>query len=375
MVREIEPLKPLRTGMYYCDGQFHVEPLLAQLSDETSYGFVIFDGSGCHMYNVSGDSYNLVWKHGDPALPKKHGRGGQSAPRFGRLRDIARAAWVSLVAKQLNVAFTDKSSGNVEVAGIVLCGSGELKQQLYLRTNILSERVQSAIIPTLVDLQYGGVAGIQEAIKRASPLIKDHAHSAQKGIMTSFMEAIAQGDGQVAFGPTDTMHALQDGAVATLLISESLSYHRVVYRNLLTDQTEVEYLEEDSMRQIPPVPRSVHREVASEHSWASAPAQASSSDHDTIFSFSSSSTFDSIDREILAQWKVESVEPLLDHLFQSVSSIGVSVQLISSSSALGSQFAGAFGGIGALLRYPIPLPSQEVPDDEQEDDGDFDFDF
>lgn len=361
--------------MYYCDGQFHVEPLLAQLSDEISYGFVIFDGAGCHMYTVSGDSYNLVWKHGDPALPKKHGRGGQSAPRFGRLRDLARGLWVSIVAKQLNLAFTDKSTGNVNVAGIVLCGSGELKQQLYLRTNILDDRVHAAIMPTLVDLQYGGQAGIQEAIKRAEPLIKDHTHSQQKGVLTTFMESIASDNGLVAFGPVDTMHALQDGAVGTLLISESLAYRRVVYRNRVTQETACDYVEEGT--QIPALPPAVRAELAQFQQQLEAESWASSSAaRQDIFSLSAATaTAIATGGESNEEWKIEAVESLLDHLFQSVTSIGIAIQLISPSSALGSQFSGAFGGIGAILRYSIPLPSQEIPEEEQDSEDDFDFNF
>jgi len=369
MVREIEPIRPLRTGMYHCDGKFHVDPLLEQLADEISYGFVILDGSGCHMYSVSGDTYTLVWKHGDPGLPKKHGRGGQSAPRFGRLRQIARAAWISLVAKQLNVAFTDKTTGNVAVSGIVLCGSGELKQHLQQRTNVLDDRVAASILPTLVDLQYGGNAGIQEAIKKAAPLINDHSFTRQRGILVTFMEGISNDTGLIAYGAEDTLHALHAGAVETLLLSETLSYRRVVYRNVYSQETHIDFVDES--KTIPTLPshvRAAQQQSASSDDfgigWATGRGDASAP--------SSSNT----GGENVTEWRIDSSEPLLDYLVAVVHQMGASVQIISPVSSQGAQFDSAFGGIGALLRWTIPLPSAELPSDLDDDsEGGYDFDF
>jgi len=370
MVREIEPIKPLRTGMYHCDGKFHVGPLMEQLTDEVAYGFVILDGAGCHMYSVSGDSYSLVWKHGDPSLPKKHGRGGQSAPRFGRIRQIARAAWISIVAKQLNVAFTDKTTGNVNASGIVLCGSGELKQHLQQRTNVLDDRVAASILPTLVDLQYGGQAGLQEAIKKAAPLINDHSFTRQRGILVTFMEGVSNDTGLIAYGAEDTLHALHAGAVETLLLSETLSYRRVMYRNVYSQETHIDFVDES--KEIPTAPshvRSAMRQASSDDldiGWASGNNGQSSS---------SSLHATATGGEKVSEWRVELSEPLLDYLVGVVHQVGASVQLISPASTQGAQFDSAFGGIGAILRWNIPLPSAEMPSDLEDSDGGYDFDF
>jgi len=373
MVREIEPIKPLRTGLYHCGAKFQVNALLAQLNDSVSYGFVILDGAGCHMYIVAGDTYNLVWKHGDPALPKKHGRGGQSAPRFGRLRQIARAAWISLVAKQLNIAFTDKTTGNVSVEGIVLSGSGELKHQLAMRGNILDDRVAKAILPTLIDLQYGGRAGIQEAIKKAAPLLSDHSFSKQRGVAVSFLESIANDTGLVAYGAVDTMYALQSGAVSTLLISETLSYLRVTYRNEHTQETVIDYVLEGNS--IPTTPAHIRAIMNQEGNVAS--AAPSSSFGDLLDGLDLNQPIPSVTGgESSAEWRIDSFEPLIDYLVANVSQFGASVQLISPAFSQGAQFNSAFGGIGGMLRWTVSLPSnQDDLDLDNDSDEGYDFDF
>lgn len=369
MVRDIEPIKPLRTGLYHCGAKFQVTALLAQLNDSVSYGFVVLDGAGCYMYNVAGDTYTLVWKHGDPALPKKHGRGGQSAPRFGRLRQLARAAWISLVAKQLNVAFTDKSTGNVTVEGIVLCGSGELKQQLAMRGNVLDDRVAKAILPTLIDLQYGGRAGIQEAIKKAAPLLNDHSFSKQRDITVSFMEEIANDSGLVAYGAVDTMYALQSGAVSTLLISETLAYLRVVYRNEHTQEMAVDYAREGEP--IPTIPAHIRALMQNEDR-----AAPSSSFGDLLDGIELNPNASVTGGESGTEWRIETAEPLIDYLVANVSQFGAAVQIISPAFSQGAQFNTAFGGIGGILRWTVSLPSNQ--DDfelDNDSDGGYDFDF
>lgn len=373
MVRDIEPVKPLRTGLYHCGAKFQVNALLAQLNDSVSYGFVILDGAGCHMYTVAGDTYTLIWKHGDPALPKKHGRGGQSAPRFGRLRQRARAAWISIVANQLNVAFTDKSTGNVSVEGIVLCGSGELKHQLAMRGNVLDDRVGKAIIPTLVDLQYGGRAGIQEAIKKAAPLLNDHSFSKQRETAVSFLEEIANDSGLVAYGAVDTMYALQSGAVSTLLISESLAYLRVVYRNDHTQETAVDYVREGEP--IPTIPAHIRALMQNEDRVTT--AVPSSPLGDLLDGIELNQPVATVTGgESGTEWRMDSFEPLIDYLVANVSQFGASVQILSPAFSQGAQFHTAFGGIGGMLRWTVSLPSnQEDLDIDNDSDEGYDFDF
>lgn len=368
MVREVEPLKPLRIGMYKCDGKFHAEHLLEQMNEQTTFGFVIVDGGGCHMYEVAGDAYTLVWKHGDPDLPNKHGRGGQSAPRFGRLRNAARAAWISTVATQLNTAFTDKSTGNISVSAIILCGSGDLKQHLYQRDNVLDSRVLAAILPTLVDIQYGGHSGMQEALKKAAPLMREQSFAVQRSVLVTFMSGIADETGMVAYGVQDVMYALNSGAVSSLMLSETLDYRRIIYRHLHTQETCIDYVrEKEAIPTLPAHIRALQRNADRDPQYGA-------------FAYDPSSTASSAPNaavtggETDTEWRIEAVEPLLDHLISVVTQVGLTVNLISPASTQGAQFNSAFGGIGALLKYSLMLPSEEMPMDESDED-EYDFDF
>lgn len=83
---DFEPLKPVHQSVYLCDNRFHTEFLQDSLreTDET-FGFIVLDGNGCLFATLQG-SHKTVLHQFTVDLPKKHGRGGQSALRFARLR-------------------------------------------------------------------------------------------------------------------------------------------------------------------------------------------------------------------------------------------------------------------------------------------------
>ena len=82
---DFEPFKPINTSLYLCDNKFHTEALNELLEADNRYGFIIMDGNGSLFGALSGNTREILHKF-TVDLPKKHGRGGQSALRFARLR-------------------------------------------------------------------------------------------------------------------------------------------------------------------------------------------------------------------------------------------------------------------------------------------------
>jgi peptide chain release factor subunit 1 len=80
-----EPVKPLGRFSYLCDSSFHTDPLRAMLNDHDKFGFIVIDGNGTLFASLQGDTVEILHRY-STTLPKKHKKGGQSAPRFNRLR-------------------------------------------------------------------------------------------------------------------------------------------------------------------------------------------------------------------------------------------------------------------------------------------------
>ncbi len=82
------------------------------------------------LFGILRGSSRTVLNRFSEVLPNKHGRGGQSANRFSRLQQEARHNYVRKVAEAARAAFVSQQTGEVEVAGLVLAGSADLKTVL-----------------------------------------------------------------------------------------------------------------------------------------------------------------------------------------------------------------------------------------------------
>merc|ERR1719160_221273 len=123
---DFEPFKPISTTMYLCDNKFHCEDLAELLEGDDMFGFLIMDGNGALYGTVAGNTREVIHKF-SVELPKKHGRGGQSALRFARLRLEKRHNYVRKVAElaaQLLI-----TNDKVNCSGIILAGSADFKNE------------------------------------------------------------------------------------------------------------------------------------------------------------------------------------------------------------------------------------------------------
>merc|ERR1711981_1055360 len=91
------------------------------------FGFIVMDGNGALFGTLQGNTRDVLHKF-TVDLPKKHGRGGQSALRFARLRMEKRHNYVRKVAEVAVQMFITNDRPNV--AGLVLAGSAEFKNVL-----------------------------------------------------------------------------------------------------------------------------------------------------------------------------------------------------------------------------------------------------
>lgn len=159
---DFEPYKPINTSLYLCDNKFHTEALDELLRDDDTFGFIIMDGNGCLFGTLCGSNRTVLHKF-TVDLPKKHGRGGQSALRFARLRLEKRKNYIRKVAEIAQQLLIDNSTNMPNVAGIVCAGAADFKQKLQNDANF-DPRLKKAVIKTL-DVSYGGENGFNQAIE------------------------------------------------------------------------------------------------------------------------------------------------------------------------------------------------------------------
>jgi len=234
---DFEPFKPINTSLYLCDNKFHTEALTALLADDNRFGFIVMDGNGALFGTLQGNTRDVLHKF-TVDLPKKHGRGGQSALRFARLRMEKRHNYVRKVAETAVQLFLTNDKANV--SGLILAGSADFKTELS-QSDMFDQRLQAKIIK-LVDVSYGGENGFNQAIELAAESLANVKFIQEKKLIGKYFDEISQDTGKYCFGVDDTLKALEMGAVETLICWENLDIQRVTLKNHATGEEKILFL-------------------------------------------------------------------------------------------------------------------------------------
>ena len=319
-----EPFKPINTSLYLCDNKFHTEALSELLESDARFGFVIMDGNGTHFVVVSGNTRTVLHKF-SVDLPKKHGRGGQSALRFSRLREEARHNYVRKVAELASQHFI--TDNKVNVTGIVLAGSADFKSVLS-QSDLLDYRLRPKIVQ-LVDVSYGGENGFNQAIELAADSLANVKFVQEKRLIQKYFDEISTETGKYCFGLDDTFRALEMGAVEILIVWENLEHMRHVFKD----------------------------SEGREHVFMLSKEQEDDEDRSRF-----------IDKETGTEMEeVGEPMPLLEWIAENYQQFGTNLEFVTDRSQEGMQFCKGFGGIGGILRYKVAFDDLALYD-EQEDE-------
>ncbi|KAJ7970603.1 Eukaryotic peptide chain release factor subunit 1-3 [Quillaja saponaria] len=210
---DLEPFKPINKSLYVCDKRFHTEPLSELLECDEKFAFIIMDGKGTLFGKLSGNTRTVLHKY-SVSLPNKHGRGGQSAQRFGRLRQEACHNYLKKTAEKATELFIDPAT--------------------HL-PNVLK----------LVDISYGGESGFLQAIELSADVISNVKFLQEKGLIEKFFKEISHDTGKYVFGAEDTISLLETGAIKTLIVWENLGINRYLLRNNITGKIIIKHLNEE----------------------------------------------------------------------------------------------------------------------------------
>jgi len=150
------------------------------------------------------------------SLPAKHGRGGQSAARFGRARINARRDWCKRVAESAYQAFV-KNADELIISSLILAGAADLKDDVSKK---LDDKLKSVIVAS-VDTCYGGDAGFREVIVAAGDVLRQAGVQRERELMEDAFGKMALNPECVAVGQREVMAALEAGAAEKVLLAES----------------------------------------------------------------------------------------------------------------------------------------------------------
>ncbi|GBC75628.1 hypothetical protein HRbin06_00947 [archaeon HR06] len=300
-IYEILPPKPLEVSLYRCDDHFHTEPLEDMLQEEKAIGIISLDSTEAGFGIISGSRFEVVDVE-TSGVSGKTKKGGQSARRYERLREMELTHYFNRVGKKAKEIFLDK------VQGLIIAGPGPTKEE-FIKGGYLDYRLQNSIIATL-DSSYAGAEGVREAFNKAEEFLKDIRVMEERKLIQRFLKEITR-DGLAVYGIKDVLNHISEAETILVLEDVGLTLIRKVCK-------ECDYKEE----------RIVNKEeyIKVKQELISQACKCNSKD-----------------------FQLEEYD-IIDYLSELALDNKVALEVISSKTE-DSEMLRSFGGIAALLRY------------------------
>lgn len=120
----IVPVKPVKRFYYKCDKRFDLEYAVELYEIREYCAIVLISGKATELYLYDGNDIKLVASM-NVELPNKFKAGGQSAPRFGRIRDEKIRVYARKICELMMQCYV--SEGKFKYKKMVVAGLGEMK--------------------------------------------------------------------------------------------------------------------------------------------------------------------------------------------------------------------------------------------------------
>ncbi|AYV83757.1 MAG: peptide chain release factor eRF1/aRF1 [Hyperionvirus sp.] len=290
-----EPFRPITTEMFKCDSVFHTEWLANLLTDDDYFGFVIIDGNGA-LFGMLQGHHKVTLRKFSVDLPTDHGRGGQSAARFGRLNEQKRERYVDNVVDAINELYIAHP-----VKGIIIAGFGRNKFAVASSAK-LDYRIKPLItlMGKPIDIEASNETGFTQAIEKSADILTNIKFGPERKLLQKFMAEISVDSKKICYGIEQTIDLLFQCSLEEIIISSETKFEINHYRNSAG------------------VTRSSVKELSD------------------------------------ASWIPCGKGSLLDFLSENHVRFSTKLRIVSDKTAEGSEFLKNFGGIAGFLYFDMP---------------------
>ena len=302
-----DPPEPFSSFRYRCDSTFEISQLEEMLIDRTSYALFVIDRSEAAYGLASGKRLHCQ-EHITSLVPSKHGRGGQSAQRFERLIEEAAHNFFKKATERASNYWLPMVQN---LKGVIIGGPGATKD-FVVKNDYFHHEIKKLIAEPYFDVGYSNESGLRELIQRAGSTMDQIELDVERTIVDEFLQEVMKANPKATFGEMMIRAALEQGAVATLLLSESITKRRVSW---ICNGCKNNWISTHDKSLAKPVCPDCKGEQIKED--------------------------------------IENSMDLIDDLTILAGHTSAKVVLISMDTEEGATLSDAFGGIAALLRYPI----------------------
>ena len=311
----IEPPEPLNLSMYRCSSKFELEPLRQMLEEKFVYGLLVLDRRESYWGFLRGNRIEPMGG-ATSTVPGKQRKGGQSAARFGRLREIAIHEFYTKVGERSSAIFLAEKDFFERFKGVLIGGPSPTKEE-FEAGSFLHHEIQKRIVG-LFDVAYTNEDGLSELVDSAKDALKGMTVIKEKAFVDKFLKELVKDGGLAAYGEESIRKNLGVGAIDTLLLSGNLRKSRLKVKCQSCGHTDE--------RTVSMEPGKTVKDVT----LGTCP-------------------------KCTAPLTLEEETDIVDELTKLADQSSAKVEIISDDFEEGSILFSAFGGIAAILRYRTGL--------------------
>ena len=222
----VDPPEKVISYIYHCDSTFYLKPLEEMVEEKEKYGLIVLDRREATIGILNGKVVESL-KHLTSSVPGKIRKGGQSAPRFQRLREIAIEDFYKRIGEHATRILLPVG----DLKGILIGGPSPTKDE-FLKGAYLHYELRNKLLGAF-DVAYTDESGLYELVEKAEEALESLDLVREKKLMVRFMKLLANDDRMVTYGAEEVRKKLAIGAVDTLLLSTELDtelLHELVER-------------------------------------------------------------------------------------------------------------------------------------------------
>ena len=302
-----DPPQELLSFRYRCDSKFELTQLEDMLVDKKSYGLFVIDRAEA-AYGIASGKRIHVQEHLVSNIMGKHRQGGQSAQRFERLIEEAAHNFFKRATEHACDYWLPLLDN---IQAVIIGGPGATKD-FVVKNEYFHHEIAKKIAKTTFDVGYSNESGVRELVDNAGTLMGEIELDAERQLMNRFLEELIKTQPKATYGEMMIKKSLDMGAVDTLLVSEGMR------KNSVTLQCK-----------------------KCSNQWTASLSKT----EDLPDCRKCEASGDSI-------IELESIS-LIDELTILASKGKSSISFISIDTEEGAQLLHGFGGLAAILRYPV----------------------
>ena len=211
-----EPPEALNIRLYRCDQNFVLDPLEEMLEIKEVYGLVVLDRREATIGLLIGKKIKTLQRF-DSMVPGKTTKGGQSAARYGRIRDNMAKEFFKKIAEETKKEFYPLGEN---LQGILVGGPGPGKED-WLKEGQLITALRDKVLG-VKDIGYADEHGLELLVEGSRDILAEQDITREQEIMEKFFDMLGKQKDKTAYGVEEVEKALNYGAVEMLLLSKKL---------------------------------------------------------------------------------------------------------------------------------------------------------